>query len=102
MKDEKYRLGTCRGNGGYGMVYTGYNVNYEDSVAIKYVVKDKNCDFYSNLRELSFLCSSFCSREKNEESNDGFEIFDETNNFSDGLNKNCIGVDKSIIVNDFL
>ena len=59
MKDEKYRLGTCRGNGGYGMVYTGYNVNYEDSVAIKYVVKNKNCDFYSNLRELSFLYSSF-------------------------------------------
>src|SRR5680860_1013247 len=53
---NNYRLGTCRGNGGYGMVYNGYNLNYKDSVAIKFVVKDKNCDFYSNLRELSFLC----------------------------------------------
>lgn len=53
--EKKIRLGTCRGNGGYGMVYFAYNEVDNRNVAIKFLFKDKTCNFYGGIRELDIL-----------------------------------------------
>lgn len=54
MSDIK--LGTCRGNGGYGLVYFAHDEIDNESIALKFIYKDEFCDFYNGIRELDILC----------------------------------------------